>query len=416
MTSPSKCGVCIVVENMSVPADPRVWKEARALTAAGYSVSVVCPKAPGFESSYESREGIQIYRHRTYQGTRLIGYVFEYVWALLAEFWLVVKVYTSTRFSVLQACNPPDTIFLIALVLKLFGVRFIFDQHDPVPEFYEARFGREGFLYRLVCLAERLTFQAADAVLVTNESCRELAFARGAVPPDRCFIVRNCPNLRDFTTGTARTELKEGYKHLVAYVGVMGSQDGIGLLLESIEHLVFAQGRHDTLFVLIGGGPELSTMKARAMERGLGPWVRFTGPVYGQDLRAYLFTADVGVAPDPDNVFNTKLTMIKILEYMACGLPIVLYDLIEGRRSAGDAALYATGNSTSQFAERISMLLDSEHLRQGLGEIGRRRILKGLNWETETRTLLAAYDRVLNGNATVSPRDARPSPIRSNVG
>jgi glycosyltransferase involved in cell wall biosynthesis len=394
--APKPTGVCIIVENQPVPADTRVWREAMTLTEAGYSVSVICPKGPGFEQSHETLHGVEIYRHRVWQGSGPLGYVVEYGWALAAEFLLALRVYAATRFRILQACNPPDTIFLIAMFFKVLGVRFIFDQHDPFPEFFEARFQRGGFFYRLIRLAERMTFRTADVTIVTNDSCREIAITRGGVSPERCFVVRTCPGRNDFPWQGAHTELKQGRKYLVVYVGVMGSQDGINLLLESIDYLIKERGRSDTLFVLIGGGPELHRLRARATALHLNEWVKFTGALYGEELRAYLATADLGVSPDPLNVFNDKLTMIKILEYMACGLPIVLYDLVEGHRSASDAALYAKPNDPIDFAEQITTLLDSESSRRLLGAIGRKRIQGSLNWETESQMYLQAYETGLH--------------------
>ena len=398
--------VCIIVENMSVPQDTRVWREAVTLAEAGYSVSVVCPKQPGSQRSRETLNGIEIYRHSVLEASTVLGYIAEYGWALVAEFLLTIRIFARTRFRILQACNPPDTIFLIALFFKLFGVRFVFDQHDPLPEFFEARFQRKGLLYAALLLTERLTFQASHATLVTNASCREIAISRGRVPPERCFIVRNCPSLNDFSLQPPNFELKQKKKYLILYVGVMGSQDGLDLLLESAAYVVKARGRSDVCFVLIGAGPEVSKMKTLVSELGLDECVRFTGALYGNDLRAYLAVADIGVAPDPSNIFNDKLTMIKILEYMACGLPVVLYDLPEGRRSAKNAALYAVPNNPRDFGEKILTLLNSEPLRRHLGENGQQRIREELNWESEKEKLLQAYQTAVG---TSSPSQTGPA-------
>ena len=403
----SRCAVCIIVENLAVPGDRRVWQEARALTEAGYQVSIICPKGSGYERSRETIDGIEIYRHSTCEASRFLGYFVEYAWALLVEFLLALKVYARSRFRVLQACNPPDTIFLIGLFFRLFGVRFIFDQHDLTPELYETKFRRKGFLYRLVRLAERLTFRTADVVIATNESFREIALSRGKVSPGRLFMVRGCPDLKDFSLPSPQPDLREGRAHLVVYVGIMGPQDGVDLLIESIDRLVKKLGHDDTLFVLIGFGSELRRLKTSATTRGLDPWVKFTGPLYGDDLRAYLATADVAVAPDPSNSLNDKLTMVKIFEYMACGLPIVLYDLVEGRRSAQDAALYATGNDPINFADQIARLLESESLRERLGAIGRIRARENLNWEVEKQKFLLAYEFCLHGAVSTSDREKR---------
>jgi len=410
MKSAGRTAVCIIVENLPVPADRRVWQEAKALAEAGYLVSVICPKGRGYTCSRETLNGIEIYRHPTFNSSGALGHVVEYVWALAAEFLLAIRVYARTRFRVLQACNPPDNIFLIALFFKLFGVRFIFDHHDLVPELCRVRFARVPFLYRLVCLAERLTFWTADVTIATNESFREIASIRGRVPRDRSFIVQTCPDLAQLRF-TARPELKEGLAHLVAYVGIMEAQDGVDLLLDSIEHLVTVEARRDTLFAVIGWGTQVPHLKLQAKERGIEPWVKFTGPLYGDDLWAYLATSDLAVAPDPINELNDKLSMIKIFEYMAFGLPVVLYDLVEGRRSAGDAALYAQNNEPADFARQIGKLLDSAELRQEMGAKGRARTIAGMNWDGEKAKLLAAYETALrlgSGLEEAAARTSRP--------
>ena len=388
--------VCIIDENLTVPADRRVWHEAKTLSEAGYRVSVICPKAYGFERLHETLEGIEIHRHPAWQGSTLLGYLLEYSWALTIEFLLALRIYARTRFRILQACNPPDTIFLIALFFKLFGVRFVFDHHDPTPEFYCARFQRKGLIYSLALLAERLSFHVADVIISTNETLRGIALARNGVSRESSFVVRTCPDLDDFRRQPPQIELKLGRKYLVVYVGTMGTQDGLDLLIESIEYLNKAMGRNDVLFVLIGAGPELSRLKVRVTEGGFDGCVKFTGALFGTDLQAYLATADVGVAPDPSNVFNDNLTMIKILEYMAYGVPVVLYDLPEGRKTAGGAALYAGRNDPLEFAEKIAQLLDSKPLRDQLGMVGRKRVAEKLNWGLERQALLKAYQAALH--------------------
>lgn len=387
--------VCIIIENLTVPVDRRMWQEARTLAEAGYRISVVCPTGRGFEQAYEVREGIEIYRHKLWEASGPLGYFLEYAIALAAEFRLALKAYRRTRFRIIHAANPPDTIFLIALFFRLLGVRFIFDHHDLNPELYEAKFGRRGLFYRFVCLAERLTYRTATVSIATNESYREIALTRGGMRPERAFIVKSCPDLENIRVGPPRPELKKGKPLLVVYVGVMGPQDGLDLLLESIRQIVQDAGRDDVQFALIGRGPETPRLKLLATEKGLDSCVTFTGRVPDAEMWAYLSTADLGVAPDPKNPMNDKSTMNKILEYMAFGLPVVLYDLTEGRRSAGDAALYARPNDPEDFARQMIELLDSEELRCTLGARARIRIEEGLNWDSEKRAVLKAYETAL---------------------
>jgi glycosyltransferase involved in cell wall biosynthesis len=400
MRSSEPTSVCIVVENLPVPVDRRVWCEARALRDAGYIVSVICPKGKNFcTASYEILEGIHIHRHRAWEASTAIGHLLEYAWALAAELYLILKVFTHMRFRVLHGCNPPDTIFLLGLVLKPFGVRFIFDHHDLAPELFEAKFDRgNGLLGALTRLAERCSFRVAKVSIATNESFKEVAVTRGGKRPEQVFVVRNCPDLTTLRRGPVRPEIKRGKPLLVVYVGFMAQQDGLDLLLESIEHIVKREKRTDTFFVLVGGGTLLPELRAMVAKKELDSFVAFTGQVSHEEVINYLSNADVGVAPDPKTPMNDNSTMIKIFEYMAFGLPVVLFDLKEGRHIAESAALYALPNDPIDFANQISRLLDSSELRQQLGACGRQRIEESLNWDAEKMTLLQAYSAVLQAN------------------
>ncbi len=387
--------ICIIVENLPVPLDRRVWQEARTLCDAGYRVSVVCPKGRGFNKSHETLEGIEIYRHKLWEASGRLGYLMEYAWALAAEFLLSLRIYARTRFRILQACNPPDTIFLIGLFFKLFGVRFIFDHHDLSPELYEVKFHRRDFGYKLVSWAERATYWTADISIATNESYREVAIGRGGMRRERTFVVRSCPDLSRVRKVAPQPALKEGRQHMVVFLGVMGRQDGLDLLLESIDLIIHQHRRQDILFALIGSGPEVPWLRARASEKGLNTVTRFPGSLPDEQVAAYFSTASLGVAPDRATPMNDKSTMNKIMEYMAFGLPVVLYDLAEGRRTAGDAALYARRDDPADFARQVLTLLDSNGLHAGLGARARRRIEETLNWEIEKRALLEAYATAL---------------------
>lgn len=397
MQTRERTSICIVVENLPVPVDRRVWSEARALRDAGYEVSVICPKGEkSCTASYEILEGIHIYRHRVWQATSSVGYLVEYTMALGGEFYLVTKVFAQRRFRILQGCNPPDTIFLIALILRLFGVRFIFDHHDLAPEVFEAKFGRvHRMLLAATRFAEKCSFRTAHVSIATNESFKEVAITRGEKRPEQVFVVRNCPDLATLRREPVRPELKGGKPLLVVYVGFMAQQDGLDLLAESIEHMVEREKRKDTHFVLIGGGTMLAELKELVRKKNLGDFVTFTGQLPHEEVVHYLSSADLGVAPDPKTPMNDNSTMIKIFEYMAFGLPVVLFDLKEGRHIAGPAALYAQPNDPVDFAKQMSKLLDNAQLRQQLGSYGRQRIEDGLNWESEKKTLLRAYRAAL---------------------
>ena len=355
MTTRPPIPVCIIVENLPVPLDGRVWREANALRDAGYLVSVICPRGAGsFAAGYEFLDGIAIYRHRALEAKSATGYILEYAWALTAEFCLALRVFVRTRFRILQACNPPDTIFLIGLFFRLFGVRFIFDHHDLAPELLETKFGKkQKLLLALSRLAEHLSFRTAKVSIATNTSFKEVALTRGKMRDDQIFVVRNCPDLEKFRRGPARPEIKHGKQLLVAYVGFMGTQDGLPILIESIERIVIHEKRRDTHFVLIGSGTMLPELQAMVARINLTPFVTFTGQIPHEEVATYLSTADVGVAPDPKTPMNDCSTMVKIFEYMAFRLPVVLFDLKEGRRAAGSAALYANPTMPSILRAKL---------------------------------------------------------------
>ena len=390
-------GVLIIVENLPVPFDRRVWQEARTLASAGYVVSVICPKGRDYAHTFEEIEGIAIYRHALpLEADGWAGYLLEYGWALLAQFYLSFKVLRARGFAVIHACNPPDTIFLIGAFYKLFGKRFIFDHHDINPELYEAKFGRRDFLYKLMLLLEHWTFRTSDVSLATNESYRQIAITRGGMNPARVFVVRSGPDLGRVRQGPANPQIKCGRQYLVGYVGVMGRQEGIDLLLQSVRHIVHDLRREDIHFCLVGGGTELSAMQQLAAELAITPYVTFTGRVSDAEMLDALNTAEVCVNPDVVNAMNDKSTMNKVMEYMALGKPIVQYDLTEGRVSAQGSSLYARANDPIDFAEKIIALLADPDQRKQMGEMGRRRVIEELAWEHEAPKLLAAYATIFD--------------------
>jgi glycosyltransferase involved in cell wall biosynthesis len=385
--------VLIIVENLPVPFDRRVWQEAKSLWDAGYEVSVICPIGKGFEARREVIDGIHIYRHILPTEVRgVFGYALEYSAALFWEFVLALRVLVTRGFDVIHACNPPDTIFLIGLFFKLLGKKFVFDHHDINPELYLAKFGKKDLFHRILLALERWTFRTADVSIATNESYKRIAIERGRMDPKLVFVVRSGPNLERLRILPPNEALKKGRKYLVGYVGVMGKQEGIDYLLQAAYDIVYNMGRTDIHFCLIGDGPEAERMKDYAMKLGVADYVTFTGRLPDQQMLEILNTADVCVNPDAANEMNDKSTMNKIMEYMALGKPIVQFDLSEGRFSAQQASLYAKKNDPADLALKIVKLLDDPKLREKMGLYGRKRIENELEWKYEAPKLLAAYD------------------------
>ncbi|WP_095587772.1 glycosyltransferase family 4 protein [Actibacterium ureilyticum] len=388
--------VLIIVENLPLPFDRRVWHECRTLTAAGAQVSVICPTGKGYEAPYEEIEGVHIYRHNLPVDAKgAAGYLLEYSAALFHEMRLAIKVAMKHGFDTIQGCNPPDLIFLVAWPFKLFGKRYIFDHHDINPELYEAKFNRRDFFWRLMKWCERRNFRAADVVISTNNSYRDIALTRGGKAPQDVFVVRSGPDLTRLTVMPPNPKWKNGRAHMVGYVGVMGDQEGLDLLLESARDLVHERGR-DIQFVLVGGGPALDDLKRMAADMKLTDHVTFTGRAPDADLFEVLSTADVCVNPDRVNPMNDKSTMNKILEYMAFSKPIVQYEVAEGRFSAQEASLYATPNDTTDMADKIAALLDDPDRCAEMGVFGRNRVETELSWDHQVDILIAAYQRVMD--------------------
>ena len=387
--------VLIIVENLPCPFDRRVWQEARTLAAAGYQVSIICPKAPGFEESFVQIDGIDIHRHRLpAEADGVLGYALEYSVALAMEFWLSLKILFGRGFDVIHACNPPDTIFLIGGFYKLFGKKFLFDHHDINPELYEAKFGKRGFGRRLLIALERMSFSTADLVISTNESYRQIAIDRGGKKPEDVFVVRSGPDLSRIRQVPANPELRKGRKYLVGYVGVMGKQEGIDLLLQAVQLIVHHLKRTDIQFGLVGGGTELPAMRELAKQLGVAEYVTFTGRAPDAELLEMLNTADICVNPDRANEMNDRSTMNKVMEYMALAKPVVQFDLTEGRVSAGDASWYARPNDVADLAQKIVAPLGDENQRIHMGAIGRERVEQVLAWQHEAPRLLAAYEHM----------------------
>jgi glycosyltransferase involved in cell wall biosynthesis len=399
-------GVLMLVENLPSPFDRRVWQEANALRDAGYAVSIICPTGKGYEKKYEVIGDIHIWRYGLpIEGAGALGYLVEYGLALLFTFVLTLKVLSKRGFDVVHACNPPDLFFLVGGFFKLFGKRFLFDHHDANPELYQAKFGRKGFLWKVMLWLEKMTFRLADVSIAANQSYRRIAMERGGMPPERVFVVRSGPSLERMKLVAPREHLKHGRRFLVGYVGVMGRQEGIDYLLRAVAHVVFDLKRTDVHFGLVGAGTSLEQMRAFAKELGVADYVTFTGRVSDAEMLDVLNTADVCVNPDVANDMNDISTMNKIMEYMALGKPIVQFDLAEGRYSAQLASLYARRNDPFDFAGKILELLDDPEKRRAMGAFGRRRIENELEWRHEVPKLLAAYER-LWAQSAARPRHA----------
>ena len=389
--------VLIIVENLPVPFDTRVWQEATTLAMNGYTVSVICPKGKGYTQEEEYLQGVHIFRHDLpAEGNGAVGYAKEYLTALKEELRLAKKVYKEIGFDVIHGCNQPDDIYMVAKHFKKYGVKYVFDHHDICPELFEAKFGKtSGLLYKSQLWLEKQTYKHCTFAFVTNESYKKIAIERGKMNPNNVIVLRSGPKLERMRIMPPVESIKRGYKYMVGYLGVIGQQEGIEYLLDAAKYI--KEHDNNVFWGIVGGGPHLKALKKQAHDMGLDDCVEFTGRASDQQMLEYLNTADVCVNSDKYNSMNDKSTMNKILEYMALAKPIVQFDLTEGRYSAQDASLYAKNNDAEDMAKKIMELLDNPELRKKMGAYGRNRVVNELSWEHTSKALLEGYEKFFTG-------------------
>lgn len=386
----------IVVENLAVPIDRRVWQEARALVGAGWSVSVICPRSESYPASFEMRDGIAIYRHSLpLEAEGRFAFLVEYAFALFHQFRLLCKVHREQGFSIIQACNPPDLIFLVALPFKLIGKRFVFDQHDVSPELFIAKFQCKGLFYHLLLTSEWLTYKCADFVISANASFRELAIGRGAMRPEEVETVYSIPDRINLYRTSSHHGIRNGKRLVLGYLGIIGTQDGVDHMIRVVAHLVRDEGFEDFQAVIVGNGPALTSVRALAAELGVAERITFTGYLTGDILMSHVSAFDIGLIPDPINACNDIMSMNKVFEYSALGIPTVAYPLKETRRLLGDVAIYADAQDPADLAKACLRLMLDDSLRKQCSDRTSALALSAFSWPREARKYVDAFERVL---------------------
>jgi glycosyltransferase involved in cell wall biosynthesis len=398
--------VLIIVQNLPVPLDRRVWLECRALVNRGYQVSVICPKGPD-DPSFEHLDGVDIYKYAPAPEAKgLLGFAWEFAYSWMRTAWLSLRVWRNRPFDVLQACNPPDTYWLLALLWRVFGVKFVFDHHDLNPELFRSRFGEpDGLLkkleYKALLWLERRSFRGADHIISTNESYKAIAVSRGDRAPGDVTVVRSGPDTEQMRPIFPAEPHPAGVIDL-AYVGIMGPQDGVDQVLLVVDELVHRRGRTNVTATLLGFGDCLEALKAQSTALGLDEHVTFTGRVDRSQMAEYLSRADIGLCPDLKTPLNDLSTMNKTMEYMAYALPAVAFDLVETRISGADTVLYAPSGDLSTFADQIERLIDDPHLRAELGRAARARVSEVLDWRPQAEAYVGVFDAI-TGHRTPGP-------------
>jgi glycosyltransferase involved in cell wall biosynthesis len=385
--------ILFIVENSSFPADVRVSAEAEAAKEFGYEVTVISPTSKMDWSRHETIDGIEIYRHpMVIEANSKLNFIIEYANALMWEIYLGWKIFIKKRFHIIHGANPPDHLFVVALLFKVFGTKYIFDHHDLTPEIYLAKFNRKDILYKILVLMEKLNFGAADIVISTNESYKRIAMDRGKKKEEEVFVVRNGPRLDKIIRMPPNPRWKGNFEYLVVYLGAIGSQEGIDVLLRIAKYIVHVKEVENIKFIIMGTGTHWEEMVTLSQEMDLQKYVTFTGFVQYEEFYEILATADICVNPELKNDYTDKSTMIKIMDYMSFAKPIVQFDVTEGKVTAGDASIYVKDNDEKQYAETIINLLKYSKKRKEMGDLGFKRITDSLNWGEQKRRLKEAYD------------------------
>lgn len=390
--------ILIIVQNLPVPLDRRVWLECQALVANGYEVSVICPKGPG-DPARQVIDGVHIYKYAPApEASGLLGFMIEFAYSWIRTAILSIAVARHAKFHVIQACNPPDTYWLLARFWALNGSRFVFDQHDLNPELFISRFGEpKGSLQRAeytgLLWLERMTYRAAGQVVSTNESYRRIAISRGGKSPDDVTVVRSGPDTRTMRPiYPVNPRPRDGIE--LAYLGIMGPQDGVDTVLHVMDSLVHRRGRHNIHATLMGFGDSLAELQDLSRQLSLDQYVTFTGRVDRERIAELLSRSDIGLCPDLKTPLNDVSTMNKTMEYMAYALPSVSFDLVETRVSGGETVLYVPSGDIDAFSDAVESLIDDPQRRLKMALHARDRVASRLDWRPQASAYVGVFDRL----------------------
>ena len=394
--------VLMIVESLPLARDPRLRKQAEALLADGFSVTVVCRADPANKTCVP---GARVLEYPPPPGgAGPAAFAVEYAYslamaALLASFELVRR-----GFDFVQVGNPPDIYFLLARPLHWLGRRVVFDFRDPSPETYAARYdGAGGLLYRMLLRLEWNSFRVADRVLVVNDSLRQIARSRGGVDNEQIATVRAGPPFARGQRGRDVPELRAGRPHLCCWVGLMGPQDSVDLALAAVAELVHGRGRTDCSFAFVGTGDALPALRRQAADLGISDYVSFPGWATEREVLDYLGTADLGLEPNTEDYISP----VKVMEYMTEGLPVVAFETQETVRLAADAARYVPRRDSAAMAALVDELLDSAPTRARMGRAGRARMRRFIAWEHQAVRYRAVYRELDSGIGASGPRRRR---------
>jgi glycosyltransferase involved in cell wall biosynthesis len=401
--------VLLVVENLPVPYDRRVWQEALTLHNAGFRVSVISPATKLYPRLSEVLEGIHIYRYPIMiEGKGHFGLIVEYLWSFVCISFLTVLVAIRRGFKAIMIANPPDIFFPIIWMWKLLGKKTVFDHHDLTPELFSTKFRiNKSIVLSFFYFAERRMLRAVHKVISTNESYKAIALERGRRRDEDVVVVRNSPDPARFSIRAPEAGLRQSARYMVAFLGEIGQQDGVDILIRAIGLIRTALGPGAVHYVLMGAGPHFDNIVKYAKELGVADEITFTGRADNETICRVLSTADVAVDPCPNSPHANMSTATKIMEYMFFSLPIVAFDLLETHRSGDDAVRYARVDDESDLARQIVNLLNDEAQRRSLGAAARIRLDSALSWRVSSKKLIDLMTGLIG-----SPPPARDPGVR----
>jgi glycosyltransferase involved in cell wall biosynthesis len=380
----------MLLENFTYPADTRVRNEAESLASCGHRVVVIAPRGRG-QASRELLRGVEVHRYRTvWAGRSPWSYALEYG---IAHVQLVARslVALLRGADTLHFNGPPDTLAITGVLARALGSKVVYDMHDSGPELFQAKFGGATLgsaLARAMLAAQVGAIRCAHQVIVTNETQRELALARGGRSAGDVTVVRNGPRIAEFPDPSPGTPGELAAPRLI-YVGTLDVQDGVLELPELLGTSALGAAH----LTIVGEGPARAELLERCRHKKVESRVTFTGHVPHERVAALIAEADIGIDPAPGTELNHGSTMIKVAEYMGAGRPLVAYDLRETRRTAGEAALYAPCGEPQAFVDLIAELARDGERRLHLGQLARTRALE-LTWDRSEEALRMVYGRL----------------------
>ena len=278
-------------------------------------------------------------------------------------------------------------------MLRGLGAKIVADQRDLMPELFAAKFDHASpAISSALRWLERRTQRVAHHTFCTNESFRRRIIGAGAAP-ERVTIVGNGPVLSKVEAATADPVLRGQHKFLCCWVGEMNRQDRVDLLLRVIAHIVHDLGRTDCGFAVIGAGECLAEVRAQSATLDLDSWVDLPGRVPPEVVFTYLASADLGL----DTSLQAEISPVKVLEYMAFGLPFVAFDVRETRVMGRGASALVPPGDVEGHARQIVTLLDDIARRAEMGQVGRERVRTDLAWDRQSVAYLNVMRTLRSG-------------------